>query len=233
VTKGRVLFVGCGPGAADLLTVRAARAMARADVVIWSPSLLDEDVVLEHTRQDAELLAWPPATERDVLAVYDRAREEELEVVRLKGGDPGLFGALEPELGDARARGLAVEVVPGVSAASAAAAALACELAVPGVPALITDVAGLESVASGVRVAVFMAGQRSDPDHIAEALAARGLGVDTSCAVALGITRASETLVRCRLDELSETLTDLGGGAPTTVVAVPGAAWRGLGDDYT
>jgi siroheme synthase len=96
------------------------------------------------------------------------------------------------------------------------------------VPALITDVAGLESVASGVRVAVFMAGQRSDPDHIAEALAARGFGVDTACAVALGISRAGETLVRCRLDELSETLTDLGGGAPTTVVAGPAGCRNGV-----
>lgn len=219
MSTGRVRFVGCGPGAADLLTLRAVRAIAGADIVIWSPSLLDEATVLEHARAGAELLAWPPADRGDVLAAYDRAAARDLDVVRLKGGDPTLFGELGDELLDVRARGLDIEIVPGVSAVAAGAAALSCEIARPGTPLIL--VAGQHD---GNGVVVGMLNPGRDPAGATAALEARGLTPETPCAVLVGISRPGEIVVTCPLEELAETLRDYGSSGLTTVLAGPAVA---------
>lgn len=220
MSTGRVRFAGCGPGAADLLTLRAVRAIAAADIVIWSPTLLDEAVVAEHARPGAELLAWPPAVRDDVLAAYDRAAARGLQVVHLKGGDPTLFGQLRDELVAARARGLDVEIVPGVSAVAAGAAALGCEIAGPGAPLHLTA-AGAPARDAGV-VGVLHAGR--DPEAVAGELAARGLAPDAPCAVLVAISRPGEIVVTCVLEELAETLRDYGAAGLTTVLAGPALA---------
>jgi precorrin-4/cobalt-precorrin-4 C11-methyltransferase len=215
MTAGRVRFVGCGPGAADLLTLRAVRALGRADVVVWSPALLDEAALREHARADAEVLAWPPARAADVLAVYDRAAAQGLDVVRLAGGDPTLFGQLREELGAARARGLAVEIVPGVSAVTAAAAALGCELAGPGLALTIVGAAAPAREAGSVGVL----GAGRDGAAIVEDLRARGLADTTVCAVVVAVSRAGETVVTCTLEDLAETLSDYAAAGLTVVLA--------------
>jgi precorrin-4 methylase len=216
---GRVLFVGCGPGAPDLLTLRAVHAIARADVVVWSPTLLDETAVLAHARAGAELVAWPPATQDDVLAVYDRARAEGLQVVRCTGGDPTLFSDLGDDLRALQARGLEYEIVPGVSAVTAAAATLGREIAGVGKPLLVA-VAGDDPEAGAGVVALLGAGR--DPAAIAAKLAGRGWPPATPCAVVVGLSRPAEIAVACRLDELAETIADYGLGGLTTVLAGPG-----------
>jgi uroporphyrin-III C-methyltransferase len=132
---GRVLFIGAGPGAADLITVRGAQRLAQADVVlfdaltdpalrVYAPTARWIDV---GKRGFAEARrAGTPAydsTKQDAInaLIVEHALEAEV-VVRLKGGDPSVFGRLEEELDAVRAAGLACEVVPGVSAAHAAAA---------------------------------------------------------------------------------------------------------------
>ena len=218
--SGRVLFVGCGPGAADLLTLRAARALAEADVVVWSPSLLDRDALAAHARPDATIVRWPPATQREVLAAFDRAVADGLLVVRLKGGDPTLFGALEPELSAAHERGLATEIVPGVSALAASAATLGREVATAAAPLLLADAAVLSAtptVTGGV--AVYGAGR--EPRALQRALLERGLAGSTPCTVAVEVSRRDETLVPCMLAELAETLDDVGRRALTLVLAQP------------
>jgi precorrin-4/cobalt-precorrin-4 C11-methyltransferase len=224
MSKGRVSFVGCGPGAGDLLTLRAARAIAEADVIVWSPTLLDRAVVAEHARPDAELVAWPPATQADVLAVYRRAVDEELRIVRLKGGDPTVFGELGEDLRAVDAMGVERAIVPGISAVAAGAAALGCEVAARGAPLLLVA-AGDGADGAGV-VAAFGAGR--DPEALARELSARGLPAATPCAVLVGVSRPGEIVATCRLSDLAEQLADLGAGALTTVLAGAPltAAWR-------
>ncbi|HJV95801.1 MAG TPA: uroporphyrinogen-III C-methyltransferase, partial [Albitalea sp.] len=123
---GRVVFIGAGPGAADLITLRGARLLARADVVLFD-ALTDPAL-----RELAPQARWVPvgkrgfsdstgqATINALLAKH--ANEAEL-VARLKGGDPSVFGRLEEELEAMAQAGIACEVVPGVTAAIAAAAA--------------------------------------------------------------------------------------------------------------
>ena len=220
MSAGRVLFVGCGPGAADLLTLRAVSALQRADVVVWSPSLLDRAAVTAHARADCEIVAWPPATQRDVDAVYDRARADDLTVVRLKGGDPMLFGALEPELSAVCARGLACEVVPGISAAGAGAAALLAEIATPATPLLLADAAALpDALDPGSVLAIHNAGRHTEA--LQRDLLALGLAQTTPCDVVIEVSRRGEMLVPCALHELAETLEDMGRGMLTLVLVRP------------
>jgi len=222
VSDGRVLFVGCGPGAPDLLTVRAVRALRDADVVIWSPSLLDREALAAHVREDAEIVAWPPANQGDIIGVYERALAEGLLVVRLKGGDPTLLARMEPELSAVLALGLSCELVPGVSAHAAGAAAVRLELALPEAPLLVADAAAIGAVPPGCGLAIYGPGR--DPRALQRVLLEGGLGEAAPCVVAIDVSRSDETIVSCPLSELAETLEDLGGGRMTVVLAGPAYA---------
>ena len=216
MSAGRVLFVGCGPGAEDLLTVRAVRALQRADIVVWNAALLGRQALADHTREDAEIVEWPPATLDDVLAAFERAPAEDLVVVRLKGGDPTVFGALEPELTAVRERGIAYEIVPGISAVGAAAAGRGVEVATRDAPLLLADAGALAGPAEPAVIAVYGAGRAAR--EIETALLARGLPGSTPCTVAIEVARRDEMLVACTLGELGETVEDMGMGGTLTLV---------------
>lgn len=223
MSPGRVLFVGCGPGAPDLLTLRAVRALNAADIVIWSPTLLDRATLVEHARPDAQIVQWPPATGREIVDAFDRAQVEDLLVVRLKGGDPASFGALEPELSAARERGLRCELVPGVSTIAAAASALGCEIATAAAPMLLVDAttlgdAPLPDKATPAMVRLVVHAANRDPRGLQQVLLGRGLAAATPCVVAIEVSRPHEMLVSCTLDELAETIEDYGLGLLTLVV---------------
>lgn len=217
MSAGSVRFVGCGPGAADLLTMRAVRALATADIVIWNATLLDRQALSEHTRADAEILEWPPATRVDIERAFDRARAEELIVVRLKGGDPTLFGALEEELSAARERGLACDIVPGVSALSATEAALGSELASPAALLVVDAAALVDGVPEASAIAVY--GASREPRAVQHALLARGLAGTAPCTLAIEVSRPDEMLVSCALEDLGETIEDMSVGLLSIVVA--------------
>lgn len=213
--RAKLWFLGGGPGAPDLLTVRAARVLAEADVVIWGQSLLSEQTVKEHADPKAELVPWPPAKMSDIYAVYERAARDDLLVARLFWGDPAIYGGVRDEAEEARKRGLECEVVPGVSALGASAAALRTELtkAPDDPPPLILaaprdDPAEGQSVrelaAHGATMALFMAGKRGE--QLQADLLAGGFAPDTPCAVAHRVTWPDEVVLTCRLDQLADTM---------------------------
>jgi uroporphyrin-III C-methyltransferase len=122
---GIVVFVGAGPGAADLITVRGARRLAQAQVVLFDalsdPAL--RDLAPQATWIDVGKRGFCESTpQASIDALLVRCAREHAVVVRLKGGDPSIFGRLEEELQALAATGIACEVVPGVTAAIAAAA---------------------------------------------------------------------------------------------------------------
>lgn len=126
--QGAIALVGAGPGAADLLTLRALRLLQEADIIYYD-RLVDPGV-LELARRDAERVfvgkevgasSWP---QDRINAVIVAAARQGKKVVRLKSGDPGIFGRLTEELKAAHDAGIPVEIVPGVTAASGAAASL-------------------------------------------------------------------------------------------------------------
>src|SRR5262249_27528988 len=124
-----ISFVGAGPGAPDLLTLRGSERLRAADIVIWASSLVPS-AVLEHCRSDVQLHDSAVMTPEDVIAVYAAADDNDA-IVRLHSGDPSVYGAIAEQLDWCRTNGRAFEVVPGVMSMSAAAAALQRELTVP------------------------------------------------------------------------------------------------------
>jgi precorrin-4/cobalt-precorrin-4 C11-methyltransferase len=229
---GKVFLIGGGPGAADLVTLRGARAIARSDIVIWGRPLVTEDLVREHSRSDAEIIAWPPATMAELEAAYDRAATAGLTVARLHGGDPAVYARLAEELERVQTRGLEVEVIPGVTAACAAAAALGWELTSeadrrPMVLASAkapdgTIAPGLERAASGgPALAVYMIrGAGAELEHT---LLDRGYASSTPCAIGNRVSWPGEVLDRCSLSELGERLAELDlEGSTVVLVAAAG-----------
>jgi uroporphyrin-III C-methyltransferase len=123
---GRVVFIGAGPGAADLITIRGAQRLARADVVLFDALA---DPALREFAPNARWIhvgkrGFSDSTGQDAInALLVKHASEGRAVVRLKGGDPSIFGRLEEELDALAEVGIECEVVPGVTAAIAAAAA--------------------------------------------------------------------------------------------------------------
>src|SRR5215467_12515677 len=147
--QGRVLLVGAGPGDPELLTLKAVRALKVADVILYDR--LVGERVLDHARREAEMIPVGkakgahsvPQEEINALLV-ERARAGQT-VVRLKGGDPFIFGRGGEELDALRAAGIAIEIVPGVTAGIAAAASLQIPLTHRDVSHTVTFLSGHEA----------------------------------------------------------------------------------------
>lgn len=142
-----ISFVGAGPGAADLITLRGAQRLAAADVVIWAASLIPE-ALLEHCRHGAELHDSKTMTLGDVCEVF--AAHPEAAIVRLHSGDPTIYSAIGEQILWCRENNRGFEVVPGVSSMNAAAALAQCELTIPGVAQSVV----LTRLASGTRASM-------------------------------------------------------------------------------
>jgi precorrin-4/cobalt-precorrin-4 C11-methyltransferase len=126
-----VQIVGAGPGAPDLLTLRAARAIEAAEVLVWTDSLVSPQIAALAPRECESVRTSTLTLEEVMAVVVERARQGR-RVVRLHDGDPCLYGALQEQICRLADAGLAVEVVPGLSAYQATAAALGAELTIPG-----------------------------------------------------------------------------------------------------
>ncbi|MCX4879889.1 MULTISPECIES: precorrin-4 C(11)-methyltransferase [unclassified Streptomyces] len=213
---GKVTFVGAGPGAADLLTFRAARAIAEADVVIWAASLVQAEV-LEHAREGAEILDSATMSLEDVVAVYERARDEGLRVARIHSGDPALWGGTQEQLDRCARIGIGTEVVPGVSAFSAVAALAQRELTIPEVAqsVVLTRLGGgktpmppgeevREFAKHGTTMAIFLSAARSG--QLVRELLEGGYPTSTPVVVAYQATWPEELVVRCTIGTLEETV---------------------------
>ena len=126
-----VHFVGAGPGAPDLITLRGAKLLQEADVVIYAGSLVNP-ALLENCRPGCEIHDSARMTLDEVLQVMERAEAEGKTTVRLHTGDPSLYGAIREQIDALRERGIAFDVTPGVSSLFGASAALGAEFTLPG-----------------------------------------------------------------------------------------------------
>lgn len=150
-----VHFVGAGPGAPDLITLRGAALLKEADQVIYAGSLVNP-VLLEMCREDCRILDSSVMTLEEVIAAIREAEEEGKTTVRLHTGDPSVYGAIREQIDGLETLGIEFDVTPGVSSFCGAAAALPAEYTLPGVSqtVILTRMAGRtpvperESVAS-------------------------------------------------------------------------------------
>jgi precorrin-4/cobalt-precorrin-4 C11-methyltransferase len=213
---GRVWFIGAGPGAADLLTLRAARAIAAADIIVWAASLVHPGV-LAHARDGAEVIDSARLSVEDLMPAYRRAAEEGLAVARVHSGDPSLYGAVQEQVERCRELGLSTEIVPGVSSFTAAAAAAGRELTIPLVAQSViltrleggrTPMPARETIRGlaghGTTMVVFLSAARAA--RLQRELLAGGYPGDTPVVVAYRVSWPDELVLHCRLAELGDTV---------------------------
>jgi len=215
---GLVVFVGAGPGAPDLITLRGARAIAQADIIIWASSLVAPDIVAGH-KPGALLVDSASASLEDITPLYERARDEDLLVARVHTGDPAIYGATAEQRDVCRRVGVGFQSIPGVSAFSAAAAAAEVEITLPEVAQSLvltrleggrTPMPPRERVRDFARHGTTMALYLSAARHRAlqDELLAGGYPPGTPVIIGHKVSWADEVLLRCRLDELSATMKD-------------------------
>lgn len=225
-----ISFVGAGPGAPDLITLRGADRLAKAAVVIWASSLVPE-ALLQHADPDAQIHDSAAMTLEDVVAVYEA--NPQARIVRLHSGDPSVYGAIQEQIDWCASNGRDFEIVPGVSSLAAAAAAVGRELTIPAVSqsVVLTRLAGRTSASMPEResvaafaahratMAVFLSAAR--PQELQEELLA-GYPPDTPAAIVVRASWPDERVVRTTVANLPRDLVST--KARTTVLVLVGDA---------
>ncbi|SER15845.1 uroporphyrinogen-III C-methyltransferase [Faunimonas pinastri] len=226
--RGFVSLVGAGPGAEDLLTLRAQRVLQEADVIVHDA--LVPEAVISMGRRDTHRIAVGKRKGRhsvsqdEINAILVREASAGRRVARLKCGDPLVFGRAGEEMAALRAAGIAFEVVPGVTSALAAAAEAEIPLTLRGVASSLVFATGQDAdgdtlpdwaglALSGTTVAVYMG--RSVAARVAERLAEAGLPLSTPVAVIERATQPDRRLLAGTLAGLAAlaSRTDLDGPA--------------------
>lgn len=241
--SGTVYLVGAGPGAADLLTLRAARLLGEADVVLHD-ALVSAEVLALATKARLYSVGKranrPSVDQRFICRLLVRMGVRHRVVVRLKGGDPHLFGRATEEIEACRAAGISVVTVPGVSAGFAAAAALGTSLTSRGVsrsvafvtPAVARGAAGDDhwaEVAAAADTAVIYMGALN-AGRVQQALLERGVPASRPVALVENASSDSERVIRGALGELPALASALGEGPSIMIVGEAIAAARAMLD---
>lgn len=216
---GVISLVGAGPGSADLLTMRAVQRLQEADIIFYDR--LVDPAVLELARRDAERVyvgkavgacAWP---QERIDAIIVTAAKQGKRVVRLKSGDPCVFGRASEELAAARAAGLTVEIVPGVTAATAAAASIGQSLTERGQTDRLVFATGTcrdgdeapdwgRILTPGTALALYMGVRKAA--EIQHSLLESGLPPESIVEIISAASTVNERHVSARIDALAETI---------------------------
>jgi precorrin-4 C11-methyltransferase len=228
---GKVWFIGAGPGSPDLLTIRGAKLIGEADVVVWARSLVHEGV-LEYASLEAEIVESTTIPLEGVRGLYERAVGEDLKVARVHSGDPSLYGAVMEQIELCEEIGLSWEMVPGVSSLGAAAAAIGRELTVPEVSQSVVitrrasrtpmpnneDIKGFAQ--HGTTMAIFLSAAK--PRALQEDLLDGGYVPETPCAVVYRASWPDEEIIECRLEDLADRIRAAGFTRQALILVGPG-----------
>jgi uroporphyrin-III C-methyltransferase len=235
----RAWLIGAGPGDVELLTLKAVRTLAQADVVLVDDLVNPE--VLQFARDDAQIVhvgkrgGQVSTPQPDIVAQMLEHLRAGRSVARLKGGDPFVFGRGGEEQQALQAAGIAVEIVGGITAGIAAPAAIGIPVThrdhAQGVIFVTGHGAGEHEAdwaalaATRMTLVIYM-GMRHLND-IADALLAAGMPPDTPCAAIESATRPEQRHVRASLRQLAQHVADAGLGSPAIVV-IGGVASLGV-----
>lgn len=232
-----VHFVGAGSGAVDLITVRGARLLKDADVVIYAGSLVNPDV-LSYTSEGCQIYNSAEMTLEEVLDVIKAAEAAGKTTVRLHTGDSSIYGAVREQFDELIELGIDYDVCPGVSAFCGAAAALKAEYTLPDVSqtVIITRTAGRTPVPERESIQALAAHQStmvlflstSLTEKLQAELLAGGYKGDTPVAIVYKATWPEEKIFRCTVDTLHKTVSE-NGLTKTSLIIVGGC----MGEEYT
>lgn len=211
-TDGFVSFIGAGPGAPDLLTLRGRDRIAEADVVIYADSLVHPGIAA-FAKPEAKVYGSKALTLEETAALMLEAARSGKRVARIQSGDPSIYGALHEQVAILEREQIPFEIIPGVSSAFAAAAALGCELTVPNVTQTViftrlgsrTSVPDREAMAllasHGASIVIFL----SIPliERVVEELLGGGYTPETPVAVVHRVTWDDELILRGTLADIA------------------------------
>ena len=230
-------FVGAGSGAADLITVRGAKLLGEADVIIYAGSLVNP-ALLDYAKEGAEIHNSAHMTLEEVIETMKAAEAEGKMTVRLHTGDPSLYGAHREQMDLLDEAGIGYDVVPGVSSFCGAAATLNAEYTLPNVSqsVIITRMEGrtpvpdgekLRKMAShGCTLVLFLSTSLLD-GAVEELLAGGAYTEDTPAAIVYKATWPDQKVWRCTIGTLAETAREAG-VKNTALITIGGF----LGDAY-
>jgi len=128
--KGRVVFMGAGPGDPELITLKAVNVLKKADIIIYAGSLVNEEI-LSYARDDAEIYNSASMDLKEITDIMKRGVNDSKIIARVHTGDPSIYGAIGEQIEILRKNNIEFEIIPGVSSFFAAAAALESELTLP------------------------------------------------------------------------------------------------------
>lgn len=237
-----VYFIGAGPGAADLITVRGQRLLSACPVCLYAGSIMPDDL-LALCPPDARVVDTGPLTLDAIIGEIADAHASDLDVARLHSGDPSLYSALAEQCRRLDSLGIDYQIVPGVPAFAAAAAALGRELTVPGVAQTVTltrvatlstampQGEDLESLsASGATLVLHLAAAQIDA--IVPQLLAGGYRSETPCAVVAFASWPQEAVLRCTLADLADEMHAAEITRTAVIVVGDVLAAEGFADSY-
>ena len=216
--SGRITFVGAGPGAVDLITLRGAAALDEADLVIYAGSLVNEKL-LERAKR-AKLVNSAKLSLNEVLEQMVDGYRSGKQVVRLHTGDPAIYGAVSEQYRELDNLGIPYEVVPGVSSVFAAAAALKVELTMPDLSqsVILTRAEGrtpvsekeaIEELAShGATMCLYLS--VGEMERLTGRLRAAGLPAETPVAVVYRASWPNQKIVRGTLADIAAGVAEAG-----------------------
>ena len=208
-----VHFVGAGPGAADLITVRGMELLKKADVIIYAGSLVNPDL-LGYAGENTEIYNSATMTLEEVLEVMVKADNDGKDVVRLHTGEPSIYGAIREQMDELDKEGISYDSCPGVSACFGAAASLNLEYTLPEVSQtlIITRLEGKTKVpekeqmkllaSHGASMAIYLSAGMLD--KLSKELVEGGYSMDTPAALVYKATWPEEKKIICTIGELSE-----------------------------
>ena len=212
--NGKVFLIGAGPGDPGLLTVKALKRLQAADVVLHDDLVGREILSLvnksAHVRSVGKRCGQKGRTQKEINALLVAFASFGLNVVRLKGGDPSIFGRSGEEMSALHTAGIDFEIIPGITSALASAAAANVSLTRRGTATAVLLVSNHLAksgplpwrayVSTGATLAVYMPG--FDYDVIAEQLIDAGMSRDVPCAVISRVSTADQQILRTTLDRL-------------------------------
>ena len=231
-----VHFVGAGSGAVDLITIRGARLLEDADVVIYAGSLVNPDL-LRYTRKECEIHDSAGMTLEDVISVIKTAEHEGKTTVRLHTGDSSIYGAVREQFDELEKLGIEYDICPGVSSFCGAAAVLKAEYTLPGVSqsVIITRAEGKTPVPDRESIRTLAAHQAtmviflstSLTKTLQEELLEGGYTQETPAAIVYKATWPEEKVFHCTVGSLHKTAEE-NGLAKTALIIVGNC----MGDCY-
>ncbi len=225
-----VHFVGAGPGACDLITVRGMNRIKEADVIIYAGSLVNPEL-LSYAKADCEIYNSAHMTLEDVVSVMREAEAAGKGTVRLHTGDPSVYGAIREQMDLLDEYGITYDVCPGVSAVFGAAASLACEYTLPDVTQtlILTRAEGKTPVPEKENLRSLAAHHASLVLYLSSGLARKvrqdlllgGYAEDTPVAVVYKATWPEEKIIRTTLAKLPEDMEAAGITKTALIIVSP------------